>query len=198
MFDSNDFKVLINHRNVKHYRLYCDQCGADRGYHQKSRSALLCKKCRHAGKCYFDHSSLDFKKKMSLAKKGQSVWNAGTSKYTKEQRTIRTNLSSAIRIRLNKRNSSKKGESYLAKLGYTVEELRIHLESRFYPNPQTGETMSWDNWAQNGWHVDHVIPDSWFNYTSMDDQSFKDCWALSNLQPKWAYENLSKNNRFVG
>lgn len=198
MFDPNDFKVLIEHKNVKHYHLYCDKCNADRGYHQKSRSSLLCKRCKHAGKCYFDHTSPDFKEKMSEAKKGQSVWNAGTSKYTKEQRTIRTNLSSAIRIRLNRRNSSKKGDSYLEKLGYTIEQLKVHLESKFYPNPRTGEAMSWDNWSHCGWHIDHVIPDSWFTYQTMDDQAFKDSWALSNLQPKWAFENFSKNNRFVG
>ena len=34
--------------------------------------------------------------------------------------------------------------------------------------------------------------------SSMDDQGFKDSWALSNLQPMWAHENISKNNHYSG
>ena len=54
--------------------------------------------------------------------------------------------------------------------------------------------MSWENYGQ--WHIDHRIPESWFKIHTMHDKSFKDCWALSNLQPLWAKENLSKNNRY--
>src|SRR5262245_42951007 len=83
-------------------------------------------------------------------------------------------------------------------LSFTVEDLVKHLESQFYPNPETGEAMTWENRGRNGWHIDHKIPDSWFTYSSMDDRGFQESWALDNLQPKWARENLSKNNRFIG
>ena len=56
--------------------------------------------------------------------------------------------------------------------------------------------MSWDNAGE--WHIDHIIPDSWFNYKSIEDQQFKDCWALNNLQPMWKLENISKGNRYSG
>jgi hypothetical protein len=50
--------------------------------------------------------------------------------------------------------------------------------------------MTWGNYGQ--WHVDHKIPISAFNYETPDDIDFKRCWALKNLRPMWAKENISK------
>ena len=32
----------------------------------------------------------------------------------------------------------------------------------------------------------------------MEDEGFKKSWALENLQPMWAEENIKKGNRFAG
>jgi hypothetical protein len=72
-------------------------------------------------------------------------------------------------------------------VGYSVDELKAHLERQFTKG------MSWDNYGQ--WHVDHIRPLSSFSYTSVDDPEFKECWALTNLRPMWAADNISKNNR---
>jgi hypothetical protein len=64
-----------------------------------------------------------------------------------------------------------------------------HLEKQFT------EGMTWDNYGQ--WHVDHIRPMSSFNFTSLDDPEFKECWDLSNLQPLWETENLSKGSRYL-
>ncbi len=71
-------------------------------------------------------------------------------------------------------------------LGYTVEELKNHLESLFK------EGMTWEN--QGKWHIDHKIPQSYF--TSIDQ--IKECFALDNLKPEWGEWNMSKGNRFIG
>ena len=76
------------------------------------------------------------------------------------------------------------------KLGYKPDELKEHLENLFE------EGMTWDNYGK--WHIDHKIPDSWFSYSSTDDVEFKECWALSNLQPMWAWQNIDKNNKYEG
>ena len=82
----------------------------------------------------------------------------------------------------------KKGRrSWESLLGYGAEELRRHLEAQFH------DGMSWANHGRNGWHIDHVIPISWWMVTSTDDPNFKLCWALRNLQPLWASDNRSKN-----
>ena len=85
-----------------------------------------------------------------------------------------------------------KGEKSFKKLlpilGYDAQQLRDYLEAQFKPG------MTFDNHGNKGWHIDHIKPRSSFNYTSMEDEEFKACWALENLQPLWAGENLQKGN----
>lgn len=71
-------------------------------------------------------------------------------------------------------------------LGFTVDELKIHLEKLFKPN------MTWEKFINGEIHIDHKIPLSVFNFTSPDHIDFKRCWCLTNLQPLWAKENLKK------
>jgi hypothetical protein len=74
-------------------------------------------------------------------------------------------------------------------LGYTLEELMKHLEGLFT------EGMTWDNYGE--WHVDHKIPMVKFNFTSVEDNEFKICWAIENLQPLWGPDNLSKGSKYL-
>ncbi len=71
-------------------------------------------------------------------------------------------------------------------LDFSIEELRAHLEKLFLPG------MNWSNHSRNGWHIDHIIPLAAHNYETPDDIDFKRAWALSNLRPLWAKENISK------
>jgi hypothetical protein len=96
-------------------------------------------------------------------------------------------ISRALRKALG---TSKAGRSSFALLGYTREQLLAHLEARFLSG------MTWDNMAE--WHIDHVVPKSWFRYESAEDPVFRECWALDNLQPLWGRDNLSKGNRRSG
>jgi len=53
--------------------------------------------------------------------------------------------------------------------------------------------VTWDNYGE--WHIDHIIPKSIFNYTDVIHIDFKRCWALDNLRPLWAMENLKKHTK---
>ena len=75
-------------------------------------------------------------------------------------------------------------------LGYTPCELKIHFESQFT------DGMSWENMSE--WHIDHIRPVSSFNFDSTEHPDFKKCWALNNLQPLWAEDNLRKNDKWDG
>jgi hypothetical protein len=57
-----------------------------------------------------------------------------------------------------------------------------------------GQLMT-KSWSRAGWHINHVIPISAFNFSSPEDIDFKKCWALKNLRPLWAKDNFSKNAR---
>jgi len=104
---------------------------------------------------------------------------------------IRYYVSSRIRDRLKVRLASKNGKSTFDFLPYTVDDLMQHLESLFE------SWMSWSNYgARRGyWTIDHKLPDSSFNYTSVEDEEFQKCWALKNLQPMEYIENIRKSNK---
>ena len=83
-----------------------------------------------------------------------------------------------------KRLNTKKSAKTIEILGYSAEELKIHLESLFK------EGMTWDNYGE--WHIDHIKPVSKFD----ENVDVKEVNALENLQPLWAEENLSKYNHY--
>jgi len=102
---------------------------------------------------------------------------------------INSRMRSSLKCNLL-RNSISKTSTTFKLLGYSVVELREHLESQFT------DGMSWDNIGE--WHIDHIRPISSFDYDSTDHPDFKKCWALNNLQPLWAKDNLTKGNKWDG
>lgn len=110
---------------------------------------------------------------------------------------IKSRVSYSVYCYLKKNNSSKCGESVINCLPYTIAELKLHLESQFEP------WMNWfnwgvykvDEWDDNNqltwkWNIDHIIPQSKLQYTSMSDDNFKKCWSLCNLRPYSAKQNI--------
>jgi hypothetical protein len=77
-----------------------------------------------------------------------------------------------------------KDSSTIDILGYSPSQLKETIESKFTKG------MTWENYGE--WHIDHIRPISSFN----KDTEPKIINALSNLQPLWAKENLSKGNRY--
>lgn len=71
-------------------------------------------------------------------------------------------------------------------LGYSPMDLKSHLESLFV------DGMGWHNRSE--WHIDHIIPIA--EMIRLGITCPKKINALSNLRPVWAYENLSKGDRF--
>jgi len=95
------------------------------------------------------------------------------------------NMSGAIYKALK---GKKHGRHWEKLVGYTVTDLMNHLESKFEP------WMNWNNYGK--WHIDHIKPISLFNFLDIEDNEFKECWALSNLQPMEAVENIRKSNKY--
>lgn len=70
-------------------------------------------------------------------------------------------------------------------VGYTADDLKAHLESQFEP------WMSWENYGAE-WHIDHIRPIASFDLTAPGQ--IEACWALSNLRPLHAVENMRKKD----
>jgi len=108
----------------------------------------------------------------------------------KKRRTLKGRLnarmSNAVYMALR---SNKKGRHWETLVGYTLDQLKKHLEKQFKAG------MTWENYGKGGWEIDHKIPQTAFNYEKPEDDDFKKCWALKNLQPLWAKENILKGNK---
>lgn len=78
----------------------------------------------------------------------------------------------------------KGGKKYRTKeiLGYDHNDLKNHIESLWL------DGMSWENHGK--WHIDHIKPIKKFIDEGESDPRVIN--ALSNLQPLWAFDNLSK------
>jgi hypothetical protein len=196
---------------------YCFKCKTwkdiDSFHNCKSKydgKAANCKECVHTRRAKYYHDN----KKESLEK--SNVWRDKNRERVNECKRIRNkppeqkkknaeyirnkkkkdptfklrcNFSTLIYQCLRNQNTSKTGKTWNKIVGYTLEELISYLESKFKPG------MTWNNYGR--WHVDHILPVSSFAFTSVNDEEFKKCWALENLQPLWAEENIKKSNKII-
>lgn len=88
--------------------------------------------------------------------------------------------------RVLRSSKSAKKNSTNKYLGYSPNDLINHLESQFT------EGMSWSNHGE--WHIDHIKPVSVFIREGETDPGVIN--ALSNLQPLWAADNMSKRAKW--
>lgn len=81
----------------------------------------------------------------------------------------------------------------VATFGYTMEQLVAHLEERFTNG------MTWSGYGPKGWHVDHIRPVASFALVredgAIDGDQVRACYALENLRPLPAADNLRKGAR---
>jgi hypothetical protein len=122
--------------------------------------------------------------------RGTLKYKEKKKKYIKEK--LKTNnefrIVSNLRTRLReaiKDQNTEKAFKFIELLGCTAKEAREHIENQFKKG------MTWENYGVLGWHIDHIIPCSYFDLTDPEQQ--KKCFNYTNLQPLWAHENLSKS-----
>lgn len=140
---------------------------------------------------------------LPLPEDQQSFFDAvapGRAKKHRLQARIANHKREVARIRSELRNriskgmyaclrGSKAGASWEALVGYSAADLRLHLEARFVPG------MGWHNMGE--WHIDHIRPLASFNITGPECPDFREAWALENLQPLWAIDNMRKGARWT-
>lgn len=201
----------------------CTKCGAGKplaDFHVaadgKFGRRADCKACKCASKAVWRSRNLDYAQSWYSRNKGRAaVWNATRrerdpdfhKKWRDQNREVlrerqlganaryrakvKNRISDAVsaNIRNSLRSGGKQGRKTFLLLGYTAEDLMAHLERHFQPG------MSWDNYGRGGWEIDHIIPLAAHNFETPDHHDFKRAWAITNLQPLWAQENASKNDR---
>ena len=196
------------------YSKRCAKCGIEKlpdafYKHERNRDGLqsYCKTCKQKLMRVWREKNSDHMKKQhqhyrethreerreynrQWRQKNRGYWRGYQNRRLHEDLNYRLQnyISRAIRRAIKKNR-----KSAFNILGYTVEELRQHLESLFQPG------MSWENYGTE-WHIDHITPKSWFNVEGpdgVDEYELRLCWAIENLQPMWGDENLEKNNKYI-
>ena len=119
----------------------------------------------------------------------RNSWRKNKRKYLEYAKKRRlSNPSSKIASNMRSRmwhvlKGASKSKPTMELLGCSIDRLWIHLESQFV------DGMTRENYGE--WHVDHIIPCSFFDLTDPEQQ--KECFHYTNLQPLWAIDNLIKN-----
>jgi hypothetical protein len=186
----DNHKEYVKQRKKDYKHKHPDKTKADRDKHYSNPENVEKKKIQD--KIYYKNN----KKKI---KKYQYNWLR-----SKPHLKLQARISHMIRLALYNSNSSKNGNRSFDYLDYTAQELKEHLEQHFE------SWMTWDNWGvyRAGWddndqstwtwQIDHIIPQSRLPYTSMEDDNFKKCWALENLRPLSAKQNVLRGNKEIG
>lgn len=161
----------------------CD-AGCGRLFVKRTSQHRMCSECRR-------QSDIESRRRISARHRNSSeAVRQDNARRQRERRArnpkfaIHARMSAAVYQALREQ---KAGRSWESIVGYSLAELVAHLERQFLSG------MSWENYGE--WHIDHIRPIASFSYISDADPAFRDCWALPNLRPLWALENMSKNDR---
>lgn len=132
---------------------------------------------------------INAKKRISGLTEAERIKKNTTVKQRRESNPTIA-LAGKVRMRVyaifrhKKLSKEKKSIEYI---GCDIDILKKHIERQFTKG------MTWDNNTKYGWHIDHKIPLS-------SAQTIEDLIPLlhyTNLQPLWASENLSKNDKIL-
>ena len=176
---------------------WCSDCRLTYNIKTKEHSLAYHKEYYKNHKEYYIKKALEWQKanpekRREYSKKSCKKWSTANPDKIREidrrkrssaKGKVSDNISRAIRKSLGTGN--KRGHHWEFLVGYTIDQLKRHLEKQFKPG------MAWENFG-NYWNIDHKIPVSAFNFVSFEDMDFKKCWSLKNLQPLEAPINFQK------
>lgn len=103
-------------------------------------------------------------------------WRAKSAKRKRYDRAVRKGLADSQALR--------KPSPVLAELGYDGQILKQHIERQF------SRGMTWEKLKAGQIHIDHIVPLKEFDLRDPDQE--RAAWALTNLRPMWAAENIAK------
>ena len=180
-------QIAIKNGDVR-YITNCKKCGKETEHYSTSGTCIVCQEAINTKTYQRDKEKIRKRNKIKYSTPEYKKWQAAFKKkrYHSDPVYRLKNIRRKQLLQFIKSVGGTKTGRTEELLGYTAEELKIHLESLFK------EGMTWDNHGE--WHIDHRIPQSYF--TSIDQM--KECFALDNLKPEWAEWNMSKSNRFIG
>lgn len=92
-------------------------------------------------------------------------------------------LGELLRSAVTRNSASPRAEAFV---GYSAKELRQHIERQFTRG------MTWERFCAGEIHIDHIVPLASHDLSNPDE--LKAAWAMTNLRPLWAKENIRKSD----
>jgi len=162
-----------------------------KAYREKNREKVL------EGKRAAYYAEQEKNTEKSRKYRGEHRQELNAKRLTRRQMDLNFRIKCNLRIRLSVAvKKGRKGGSAVECLGLSIVDFKKYLESLFYPNAETGEAMSWDNYGRRGWHIDHIQALSLFDLS--EPSQVEIACHYSNLQPLWHTDNERKGNRQMG
>lgn len=182
--EKNKEKVLAyNKQWLEQNKEHCKKYGA--AYAKQNVT-----KIRQYNKEYFNKYADEIKEKARLRR---LAWTPEKIKTLRKQarEEYRTNPAERFRKFVSnsfRRIASNKPARTEHILGCSFLEAKQHIENLFQ------EGMTWENYGK--WHIDHIKPIASIDPTDME--AIKQVNHISNLQPLWAKDNISKGAKYQG
>lgn len=171
--DSLDFHIKRSRKTG--YQAYCKNCSKQI---QKEFYVINSEKILERKRIYRESDSYK-----TNSKKYEITYKERRNDKRKKNFKIKFGLVLREMVRRCLNGNEKQANTFKI-LGYDTTKLKQRLEFQFK------DGISWENYGE--WHIDHKKPISKFkNGTNINIIN-----ALSNLQPLWAKDNLSKGNKF--
>jgi len=191
----NDARNIRKRKSTKIYK--CEICGKE--FTQKRKDNVTCSKVcgrklwvknnpEKSDKC--DKGINRHNRYVKWRENNRDKTRAIKQRYKAKRRLEDVNfklnelIGNAIRLSVQDKGFRK----WSSILGYSVETLKIHLESTLQ------EGITWEVYLKNSnkFHIDHIIPISAYSFNSCNDIEFKKCWNYRNLRIITYKENLEK------
>lgn len=127
--------------------------------------------------------------KINYLKKNKEKINQNEREKRKRDKAYKIKKNLRRRVNLIIKRGGKKSKSTMQLLGCDTQYFFTHLENKFT------DGMNWENYGNNGWHIDHIVPCASFDLTEEEQQS--KCFHYTNLQPLWASDNIRKGDKIL-
>lgn len=173
--------------------IYCKQCLRDRlnAYIRRVREEKRRAEgvpVRRGEKITCDHCGVVFEKRdikhrfCSECRNQNQIRSMMRRKKADPAFALSQLVSAAIRKNLSGGKAGRKWESLV---GYTLDDLKNHLERQFT------RKMTWGN-RGTYWELEHIRPICSFVIDGPDSAGFRECWCLLNLRPWPKNDNRDK------
>lgn len=187
----NEFKPMNGDHFAKSsklnhgYHCYCKVCDSEKTKaFNKSLDPAVRKQRRRASNIKNAEHNKEYRKSRAPVKLIQEAHRRKTDPSFVLKNRMRSRMFMALK-------KGKGGERWQDLLGYTVDDLKKHLQKKFLPG------MTWELFLNGAIHIDHRVPVAAHNIKGYDSHDFKRCWALKNLQPMWADDNMAKSDHLT-